>query len=516
MNGLRFGFWPLDEGEWKAELEDKVDNYSSEPVDLDAIRNFRDKEQLAHRWSDGFSSLLPSMRVSPMFVVWRNDKARVVTDHLASGLNDGIPRVEAKVRYDNMHDFGEALRAARALFPGKQLVVFKSDVASAFLNLPAHPIWQLRQVVSVDESFFVVRRLVFGNRASPRIWCAVSGLMCWIAVRKFNLDGICVYMDDFFGCDLADNLIPFRGMTLPWKQVQLLLLWDAIGCPWEAKKQLSDATLVVIGFWIDPNVGSISLSPSSVEDIVRTIRLFLDAPDRKRPLREWQRLAGHLNWLLNVLPWGRPALTELYRKIAGKEKTSLPLFLNREVISDMEWLIQVIPRAIGVRFIDEGRWHLSEADMVMWTDASLSKGLAFVFLNQGFVYPIRPSSSHIKPDIFFLELLAILSALHHAATLPHPPRRLLIWSDSLNSVEACDSLSVSESMHNAPLLAAAHVVLETGIDVRLRHIDGKSNIRADMLSRLMLAEYARNFPADRVCFFEPPRELLPARWRTCF
>jgi hypothetical protein len=27
-----------------------------------------------------------------------------------------------------------------------------------------------------------------------------------------------------------------------------------------------------------------------------------------------------LNWLLNVLPWGWPALTELYRKMSGKEQ----------------------------------------------------------------------------------------------------------------------------------------------------------------------------------------------------
>ncbi|OCH83580.1 hypothetical protein OBBRIDRAFT_702714, partial [Obba rivulosa] len=108
--GLRNGFWPLDDGEWKIELEEVIDNYSSEPADLDSIRAFRDKEQDTGRWSPELSELLPGMKISPMFVVWRDDKARVVTDHSASGLNDGIPRAEAKVRYDNMHDFGDELR----------------------------------------------------------------------------------------------------------------------------------------------------------------------------------------------------------------------------------------------------------------------------------------------------------------------------------------------------------------------------------------------------------------------
>ncbi|KAH9919583.1 uncharacterized protein B0H18DRAFT_881736, partial [Fomitopsis serialis] len=109
LTGLREGFWPLEDGEWKLELEEVVGNYSTEEPDLDAIRAFRDKEQAAGRWSGELSELLPGMKISPMFVVWRDDKARVVTDHTASGLNDGIPRAEAKVRYDNMTDFGQEL-----------------------------------------------------------------------------------------------------------------------------------------------------------------------------------------------------------------------------------------------------------------------------------------------------------------------------------------------------------------------------------------------------------------------
>jgi hypothetical protein len=94
-------------------------------------------------------------------------------------------------------------------------VTFKSDVASAFLNLPAHPIFQLRQVVRIEGKLFIVRWLVFGNRASPRCWCAVSGLLCWLGVRKLGILGLHVYMDDFFGWDYADNLVWFRGKLHP-------------------------------------------------------------------------------------------------------------------------------------------------------------------------------------------------------------------------------------------------------------------------------------------------------------
>ncbi|KAF8805749.1 hypothetical protein BYT27DRAFT_7103816 [Phlegmacium glaucopus] len=415
-----------------------------------------------------------------------------------------------------MHPFGLALRQARRDNPAVNLVLYKSDVAGAFLNLPAHPLWQIRQVVSIDGKRFIVRRLVFGNRASPRCWCAVSALICWIGECKLNIIGLHVYMDDYFGWDDASNLVFYRGCWRPKRQVQLLLLWEQISCPFDLKKQEHGNPLKIIGFWVDVNRGTISLSPDSITDIISKIHIFLSASSRQQPLREWQRLSGHLNWLLNVLPWGRPALSELYWKTSGKTKPHGNIFLNATVHSDLNWLAETIPDAIGVRFLDEGLWSDEQADVSVWTDANLKDAIAFSFSNNGFVYQLKPSPGSPKIDILFFELLAILSAIHHFACLPHPPRRLLLFTDSLDSVSIFNSLSASEKLHNGILLAVAKIILQSGIDLRVRHIVGKENIRADLLSRLLFDEYRRRFPQDRVRTFTPPRELLPARWKECF
>lgn len=513
--GLREGFWPLDDGDWKIESEEIIGNYATEEPDLLAIRAFCDTEVKAQRWSTPIDELLPGMKISPMFVVWRNGKPRVVTDHTGSGLNTGIPREEGKVRYDDMHDFGQAMRDARRNHPGRRLVVFKDDVASAFLNLPAHPIWQLRQVVSVDGVLRIVRRLVFGNRASPRIWCSVSGLLCWIAIHKLSIPDLFVYMDNYFGWDFEENLVLFHGKLRPKRQVRMLLFWEAIGCPFDDNKQEHGAELKVIGFWVNINCGTISLSPSTVVDILDKISAFLSGP-RNPALRDWQRLAGHLNWLLNVLPWGRPALTELYRKMSGKTQAFRGIFINAEVKADLSWLASIIPRSIGVRFVDAGVWPDNTADLVLWTDANLRDGLAFVYLDNGFVHKIRECPPGTKIDIFFLELVGILSAIHHVASFKSPPKTVLLYTDSLDSVGSLNSLRASESLHNGPLLGIASVILRSGIDLRVRHIEGKKNIRADLLSRLLFEEYALKFPSDRVRSFSPPRDLLPPRWSQSF
>jgi hypothetical protein len=65
------------------------------------------------RWSQEVEKMLPGMRISPMFVAWQHGKPRVITDHSASALNAKISREDAKVRYDDMHDFGQALHDTR-------------------------------------------------------------------------------------------------------------------------------------------------------------------------------------------------------------------------------------------------------------------------------------------------------------------------------------------------------------------------------------------------------------------
>ena len=519
MSSLRYGFWPFDEGNWQDDPDEVIQNYSTKEEDFQAIRAFRDDEIQARRWSDPLPNhnLLPGMKLSPIFVVWQKGKARIVNDHSASGLNDGIPRHEAKVRYDDMRTFGQAIFNAKKAHANESLLTWKSDVSSAFLNLPAHPLYQLRQVVDVEGTLRIIHRLVFGNRSSPRCWCSVSGLMCWIGIMKLDIPDLHDFMDDFFSWAFASDLILYKGISRPRPQARLLMLWDAIGCPWKEKKQEFGLELKIIGFYVDINHGTLTLTDETISEVITTIRAFLATPGRRPSLREWLRVGGHLNWVFNVLPLGKPALGEFYRKVAGKTIMNAGIALNASVVRNLEWLLEIIPKAIGVHFVDATHWEDREADCVIWTDASLHLGLGFAFGGRGFTYAISPStSSHEKIDIFFLELVAILSAVHHVARFTHPPKKVLLWTDSLDSVAAYSSLRASEPIHNSVLLALAGILLETGMDLRIRHIAGKDNIRADLLSRLMIDEFHRRFPSQSVCLFSPPRDLLPARWRECF
>ena len=100
--------------------------------------------------------MLPGMKISLMFVAWQHGKPWVITDHSASEINVEILCQDARVCYDDMRDFGQALHDARLANIGQGLILYKDDVTSAFLNLPAHPIWQIRQVVVVNRKLHIV------------------------------------------------------------------------------------------------------------------------------------------------------------------------------------------------------------------------------------------------------------------------------------------------------------------------------------------------------------------------
>ncbi|KZT27375.1 hypothetical protein NEOLEDRAFT_1021031, partial [Neolentinus lepideus HHB14362 ss-1] len=103
----------------------------------------------------------------------RSDKLRLVVDHSAGehALNAMISKEDARICLDNIHDLGKCLRHARQQHGNVPLVMFKSDVSQAYRRLPMHPLWQIRQVVTVGEERHVDRCNNFGNRAGGKLWC---------------------------------------------------------------------------------------------------------------------------------------------------------------------------------------------------------------------------------------------------------------------------------------------------------------------------------------------------------
>ena len=284
--GLTEGFWP-----W-AEPQDGypvTHNEPQHPPRNDRERDFmlsqRKKEIEANRFSEPFATLLPGMNVVPVHVVPKppDDKLRLVVDHSAGpySINSMIDRQSiAGVKLDGIKTLGDSIRAFRASHltdpEAQSLILWKSDVAAAYRQMPMHPLWQIKQVVNIDGQFCIDRCNNFGGRASQKIWWSFISLVLWIAVFKRNLHALKCYVDDHFAFCVAGDLELYNKYDafLPSDQVALLQLWDEISLPHEESKQICGTCIPIIGFEVDPNAMSVKMSETKRSELIDACTAF--------------------------------------------------------------------------------------------------------------------------------------------------------------------------------------------------------------------------------------------------
>jgi hypothetical protein len=171
---LREGFWP-----WAITQKEEYPitwDFSERPPKTEReagfLRDQRDIELAERRYSEGFGThLLPGMYSTPIHAVPkpRSEKLRLVNDHSAGvfSLNSMIAREDVVgAKMDAISDLIAALLRYRRERPDSKLVLFKSDVSAAYRRLPLHPLWQIKQIVTIDDIRHVDRCTSFGGRGS--------------------------------------------------------------------------------------------------------------------------------------------------------------------------------------------------------------------------------------------------------------------------------------------------------------------------------------------------------------
>jgi len=156
-------------------------------------------------------------------------------------LNSTIPKSQVKVKLDNIHDLGTVLLAgSKRSIPNEKLTLFKSDVKSAYRQLPMDPLFQIKQVVSIDGQRHVDRpQHLWKIEGVDGTGTSFASLVNWIGTeekRKYPISW------DMSTITLAGNLKETQSTTshtrkhLPAKQTRLLRLWDELGIPHDEEK----------------------------------------------------------------------------------------------------------------------------------------------------------------------------------------------------------------------------------------------------------------------------------------
>ncbi|KAF7785160.1 hypothetical protein Agabi119p4_1325 [Agaricus bisporus var. burnettii] len=388
---------------------------------------------------------------------------------------------------DNLVHLGEQLiRAHRNLKPGEELMLFKSDVLEAYKLLPVHPFWQMKQIVTVNGLCHVDHNNIFGGRRSGDLFITFMSLIIWIASHVWRILGLCNYVDDVFGVDHVDNKSFYKPYNtyLPSKQARLLECWDALGVPHKPEKQLNGQCLTIIGIHVDAVNLTLSMPPDRKEALLKELDRFIIRRSEKAlrksfTLKDFQRLAGWLNWAFNVYPLLRPSLSHLYSKIAPLRRGKAPVHMNCAISRELEWAEHHIKVSDGVILLKHLDWTAAEADYTIFCDAcEFGLGFWYPFLNLGY-WGYAPSDT--TNDIYFREGLCVAAALEDVSRRSSNSS-VVIYTDNQSTFDVFSSLHADPN-HNSLFLYMADLQISCRLNLRVLWTPGRVNHVADALSR---------------------------------
>jgi hypothetical protein len=492
--GLREGFWPWADT-FQADYPPSHEERPKGQYDDTHLEFFRDQLQLEQkmgRYSETVGpELLPGMYAMPIYAVPKPNslKLRLVNDHSAGPFSLNSMIDHSKVTgypLDGVHLLGASLLQKHADHPGEEFILWKSDIANAYRLCPMHPTWQIKQGINIDGQYYIDRANCFGSSASFAIFISFNSLVTWIAKHERGVGSLFTYVDDTTGATLSADLDfydPYQ-MLCPAPQAAILRLWDELGIPHARPKQLCGSVLPITGIEVDPNAMTFSLSPQSLERLINEFQVWIAASPARFRLRQWQGLAGWINWTLNVYPLLRPCLNNFYPKIAGKSDRGKRIWVNQPVRDDFVWALQKLQDLPSLHLLKSIAWSPAEASITAYCDAS-PYGLGFWFPLSKLGYYASAPPNVPTDGIFYLEALCVLNALQLACRCSASGGRILLYTDNLNSVDIFSTLSCLP-VYNEILRASVDIRISARTDVRVLHVRGEDNEVADALSRLDL------------------------------
>lgn len=95
-----------------------------------------------------------------------------------------------------------------------------------------------------------------------------------------------------------------------------------------------------------------TLPDDAYQHLIDELAVWVNPKEFKATVRQWQQLAGWLNWGLNVYPLLRPALNNFYDKLRGQTKPRKSLWVTNAVRNDLKWARDKLVNSSGLFFLD--------------------------------------------------------------------------------------------------------------------------------------------------------------------
>ena len=185
-------------------------------------------------------------------------------------------------------------------------------------------------------------------------------------------------------------------------------------------------------------------------------------------------------------------------------RTPAPLPIPPGVLEDLEWFANFLPRYNGFALIRS----LVVPSTEVFTDACLVGGGGFQPHHSYFHLVWGDLVSKWRVSINELECFTILAALRLWHT-KLKGKTVRFWCDNSATVASVNS-SKTQNLFTAACLRELHLIAAiSDINVLCTHIEGKSNVTADLLSRAQVSESDKQKFSDFVAVTKLSPTVVP-------
>lgn len=400
-----------------------------------------------------------------------------------SSVNANIASEDYSLQYVRIDD---AIRILLTL--GPNCFMAKTDVQSAFRNIPVHPDdWELLGM-QWRGLYFFDRVLPFGLRSAPYIFNMLSDALEWILINQLGVSNVLHILDDFFLAEAAPRSSCLTSLC------KLLCLFTELDVPIAPGKTFAPSqTLEFLGITLD----SVRMLAYLPQDKLSQARTLIENW-RKRSsckLKELQSLIGVLQFACRVVAPGRTFLRRMISLTRGIKQPYHFVKLNAGFYKDLAMWEVFLKHWNGINlFLESEQTH--SPTLQLYTDAAGSIGFGGYLAGQWFQgrwLPEQKLDCNTGISIVWQELYPIYLACRLWGS-QWTSKRIVFFCDNESVVQILNQKTSKSPKIMDLLRPIVLCTLQNNFTFTSKHVRGLDNGIADSLSRFQMDRFKQLAP----------------------
>ena len=300
-------------------------------------------------------------------------------------------------------------------------------------------------------------------------------LLCWIFIQVNQIPRVTHYLDDYFFIGSSKLLC---GMFLQ----TAISSCDYLNVPLALNKMEGPSTvLTYLGIQIDSEMLTISLPPVKLANLLQLLNSWAGRHTCSK--KELLSLIGSLSFACKVVKPGRTFLRRLIDLSSSVARLADVLVLQEGALLDLQWWSDFVVQWNGREVILQA--PVTSAQWGLYTDAS-DIGMGGVAGGKWFSSPW--DDKLVEKHINVKELFAVATAI-------------FTWGKDWRDMEVViftDNKPITQIWHTGAtqnrdvmviIRKLFYFLAHRNVNIKLEHVYGYKNIKADLLSRLQVLKF---------------------------